>query len=77
MSSAKNTDWVGVKRKKEKKESKGCRRGRKEGVIGVKMFFGSRSSRRRASGSPLSFLCAAGAGQGSRWESAGAKEGGI
>lgn len=42
----------------------------------MKMFFGSRSSRRRASGSPPSFLCAAGAGQGSRRESAGGREGG-
>lgn len=40
------------------------------GVIGVKTFFGSHSSRRRAFGSPLHFLCAADVGQGGRRESA-------
>ncbi len=40
------------------------------GVIGVKTFFGSHGSRRRAFGSPLHFLCAADVGQGGRRESA-------
>lgn len=38
------------------------------GVVGVKTFFGSHSSRRRAFGSPLHFLCAADVGQGRRRE---------
>jgi len=52
------------------------REGGEGGGIGVKTFFGSHSSRRRAFGSPLHFLCAADVGQGGRRESARGESGG-